>query len=52
LKPQMTIRLPPNFRTWAVSDVACMTAVRRADEKSGNGIYPVFDAFLPPKDPV
>src|ERR1700733_397270 len=52
LKPEMSIRLPTHFRARPISDEARVALSCRNDQKSGNGIHSISQAFSPLKDPI
>jgi len=48
----MPIRLPAQFRAWAVPDETRITFSRRNNQKAGNGIHSVLQTLPPLKDPI
>ena len=52
LKPQMAIRLPPNFRPGPVSNESGATPVCGANQKPRDGIDAIVKAFAPLNNPI
>lgn len=52
LEPEMTVRLPVQFRARTVSNKTCIAVSCRNNQKSGDGVDSILQALSPLKDPV